>query len=97
MLVLHTTLFAPQTDDLDIGDVAAAWEILRSFRTPQMIIYNCGVEAGSSQGHKHLQLFPKQSSQDFEMWPSKAAASEGKSVRIWMRHLYLAIDINSTD
>lgn len=79
MLILHTTLFAPQTDDLDVGDLTAAWAILRQLETPQMIIYNCGVEAGSSQGHKHIQIFPRQDSEDFQMFPSKAAAGEGKS------------------
>ena len=79
MLILHTTLFVPQTNDLDIGDLAAAWAILRQIETPQMIIYNCGVEAGSSQGHKHIQIFPRQDSENFLMFPSKATSTEGKS------------------
>lgn len=81
MLILHTTLFAPQTDDLDVGDLTAAWAILRQVETPQMIIYNCGVEAGSSQGHKHIQIFPRQDSENFQMFPSKATSTEGKSFR----------------
>lgn len=79
MLVLHTTLFEPQTNDLNLSDVATVWTLLQNFQTPQMIIYNCGVEAGSSQGHKHLQLFPRQCSQDFHVWPSNSTEREGKS------------------
>ena len=78
MLILHTTLFVPQTHDLDVGDLTAAWAILRQIETPQMIIYNCGVEAGSSQGHKHIQIFPRQDSEEFPMFPSKATSTEGK-------------------
>ena len=79
MLILHTTLFAPQTNDLDIGDLTAAWAILRQIETPQMIIYNCGVESGSSQGHKHIQIFPRRDSEEFQMFPSKATSTEGES------------------
>ena len=78
MLILHTTLFAPQTDDLDSTDLATAWAISRQMKTPQMIIYNCGVESGSSQGHKHIQIFPRQDSEQFRMFPSKATSTEGR-------------------
>lgn len=81
MLILHTTLFVPQTDDLNVGDLTAAWAILRRIETPQMIIYNCGVEAGSSQGHKHIQIFPRQDSEEFQMFPSKATSTEGRFFR----------------
>ena len=79
MLILHTTLFALQTDDLDESDLAAAWAILHTIKTPQMIIYNCGVEAGSSQGHKHIQIFPRQDSGGFQPFPSKVLSTEGGS------------------
>ena len=79
MLILHTTLFQPQTDDLNETDLAAAWAILNDIKTPQMIIYNCGVESGSSQGHKHLQIFPRQDNENFSMWPSKVEDTDGIS------------------
>ena len=79
MLILHTTLFVPQTNDLDESDLKAAWAILRQIETPQMIIYNCGVEAGSSQGHKHIQIFPRLDSEKFQMFPSRATSTEGRS------------------
>lgn len=77
MLILHTTLFQPQTDDLNHRDLELAWVLLKAFKTPQMVIYNCGVESGSSQGHKHLQIFPQQNCLGFEMWPGKAASFDG--------------------
>ena len=79
MLILHTAVFALQTDDLDESDLAAAWAILHKMKTPQMIIYNCGVEAGSSQGHKHIQIFPRQDSGGFQPFPSKVLSTEGGS------------------
>jgi ATP adenylyltransferase len=58
-LVLHTNAYRPQTEALDKTDLAAAWAVLHQMEMPCMILYNCGVEAGSSQGHKHLQVIPK--------------------------------------
>lgn len=78
MLILHTTLFAPQTSDLDLRDMSIAWAMLHAFSTPQMVIYNCGVEAGSSQGHKHLQMFPRQDGGGFAMWPGKVIGMDGR-------------------
>ena len=79
MLILHTSLFVPQTEDLDLNDLTAAWVILKQIQTPQMIIYNCGVEAGSSQGHKHIQIYPRVDSGKFEMFPSRATSEKGRS------------------
>ncbi|KAH7021455.1 uncharacterized protein B0I36DRAFT_425111 [Microdochium trichocladiopsis] len=76
MYVLHTRLFAPQTDDLDVTDVSAAWDIMGNLAKsagPQMMIYNCGVDAGSSQGHKHVQIFECSSS--IELLPSRAEST----------------------
>ena len=57
--VIPTTAFEPQRDPLNVGDIAAVWEVIRKL-TPQYYIglFNCGVEAGSSVGHKHLQVIP---------------------------------------
>lgn len=80
--VLHTRLFAPQTDDLDIFDVDAAWAVMGRLAgspgaSPQMMIYNCGVDAGSSQGHKHVQIFEHRS--HITLFPSKAESTEGEA------------------
>lgn len=76
-LILHTVEFEKQEEPLSRGDFAATWEVLglleREWKASlksdkaeveverQAVIYNCGAEGGSSQGHRHLQLFPRQS------------------------------------
>ena len=77
MLILHTTLYESQTNDLNEADLTAGWGLLHAFKTPQILIYNCGIRSGCSQGHKHLQVFPRQDGGDFQMWPSKAPRDEG--------------------
>lgn len=72
MLVLPTTEFELQSDDLNHADLAAAWAFLNAYKQTKMVlIYNHGVNSGSSQGHKHLQLFPYPDKQI--LWPSKAS------------------------
>lgn len=78
MLVLPTTEFALQTDDLDMNDITAAWTVLKAIASPYMVIYNCGAGAGSSLGHKHLQLFPLPDTAAMTLFPSRA--SKTKSV-----------------
>ena len=70
-LLLHTNEFARQTDNLDEGDFSAVLEVLDHLKIPHVVIYNCGVDAGSSQGHKHLQLFPQPSPEEFVLFPSQ--------------------------
>lgn len=82
MLVIPTKEYALQTDDLDISDIEATWAVLQAFSTPSLVIYNCGINAGSSQGHKHLQLFPLPAHQ---LWPSKASSSVGKLFKRYLR------------
>lgn len=88
MLVLPTKEFALQSDDLDASDVTAAWAILHAYHTFEpLVIYNRGVNGGSSQGHKHLQLFPVPPLAPFygkaeNLWPAKATSSTEVSDRI---------------
>jgi ATP adenylyltransferase/5',5'''-P-1,P-4-tetraphosphate phosphorylase II len=57
--VIPTNTFEPQRDLLNTGDIAAVWEVIRGVDSQHHIgIFNCGVEAGSSVGHKHLQVIP---------------------------------------
>ena len=74
MLVLPTTRYAPQTDDLDLSDITAAWAVLQAIEMPLMVIYNCGPAAGSSLGHKHLQLFPLPDQKSIKLFPSLATS-----------------------
>jgi ATP adenylyltransferase len=73
-LVLHTNEFVKQTNDLNLEDWKAAWSVVSALENGVeggnvMVIYNCGVDAGSSQGHKHLQIFPLLQSKEFHCWP----------------------------
>lgn len=75
--VLHTTVFTPQSDHLNEGDFASAWDVLRRLKSRHMVIYNCGVESGSSIGHKHLQVLPRPEKGDFELFPDALGIDEG--------------------
>lgn len=68
MLLITTREFERQGDDLNLEDWRAVWGVLEKLendtdetqsRTEYVGAFNCGVNAGCSQGHKHLQLFPK--------------------------------------
>lgn len=76
-LLLTTRLFAPQTNALDATDLTATWAVLERLGSSYYAIYNCGFEAGSSQGHKHLQIFPYPTKEDltFELFPSQAKST----------------------
>lgn len=69
--ILHPKEFAEQTTDLNETDLKAAWAIIDS---SQMVLYNCGVEAGASQGHKHMQILPRPDP-GFDMFPDKDISS----------------------
>lgn len=62
---MPTNEYQPQSDALNAGDFDAGWEVLTRLRSngdnddKYMIIFNCGVESGSSVGHKHLQCIPQ--------------------------------------
>lgn len=81
MLVLPTKEFALQSDDLDASDITAAWALLHSYNSFEpLVMYNRGVNGGSSQGHKHLQLFPVPPLAPFygkadNLWPSQATSA----------------------
>ncbi|KIW33401.1 uncharacterized protein PV07_00253 [Cladophialophora immunda] len=76
-LLVITRHFAPQSDGLDLSDLSAAWAILQRFRQRYMMIYNCGFESGSSQGHKHMQFWPYPDEQelDFQLFPNAAGST----------------------
>lgn len=60
-----------------MSDLTAVYAVLRRFETHQMAIFNCGVNAGSSQGHKHMQIFARPSPKSMVLWPSQATPCEG--------------------
>ncbi|KEF53446.1 uncharacterized protein A1O9_10421 [Exophiala aquamarina CBS 119918] len=74
-VLLITKDFIPQDDPLDNRDLIAAWAVLQNFSREQyFMIYNCGYNSGSSQGHKHMQLWPYPNEKElgFELFPKKA-------------------------
>jgi sulfate adenylyltransferase (ADP) / ATP adenylyltransferase len=100
MLVLPTKEFALQSDDLDASDITAAWALLHAYNSFEpLIIYNRGVNGGSSQGHKHLQLFPVPPLAPFygkveNVWPSEATSATevaDKIPHVPFRHFVLRI------
>lgn len=82
-LVLYTNQFELQSDDLTKSDLDSAWRVLEAFpKTPSMMICSCGVDAESSQGHKHMQVFPKPGGRDFKLFPCLANLPEGDVVTV---------------
>jgi ATP adenylyltransferase/5',5'''-P-1,P-4-tetraphosphate phosphorylase II len=77
--LLHTNVFVLQSDHLSESDLSAAWNVLSRLESPHMIIYNCGFEAGSSVGHKHIQILPRPPKEEFEFFPDSIGISEGQS------------------
>jgi ATP adenylyltransferase len=76
-LILHTKEFAKQTEDLDLADFTAGLSVLKQLKEPWVLFYNCGLRAGSSQGHKHMQLIPKPRSEDFVLFPDRMNKEQG--------------------
>ncbi|KAH7313025.1 Ap4A phosphorylase II [Rhexocercosporidium sp. MPI-PUGE-AT-0058] len=77
--ILHTTVFTPQSDHLNEVDLDAAWNVLRRLKSRHMAIYNCGFEAGSSIGHKHLQVLPRPEKEEFELFPDALGVDHEKN------------------
>ena len=80
-LLLHTNEFEKQSDDLTREDWEATWSVVEAMErgienrdAEMMILYNCGVDAGSSQGHKHLQILRVEKS-DFQVWVEEVELS----------------------
>lgn len=77
--LLHTNVFVPQANHLTESDLSAAWSVLSRLENPNIVIYNCGFEGGSSVGHKHLQILPLPPKQEFDFFPNTLGISEGNS------------------
>lgn len=75
MFVLATKRYAPQTDDLNLDDFEATWSVLQALKQPQLVIYNCGAGAGSSLGHKHLQIMPLPQPDSIELFPAHTTSA----------------------
>lgn len=74
-LLITTREYHPQEEALNEGDLTAAWAVLEKFsKEKYFLIYNCGYNSGSSQGHKHMQLWPYPNEKElgFELFPNQA-------------------------
>jgi sulfate adenylyltransferase (ADP) / ATP adenylyltransferase len=81
-LLLHPKKYAPQAESLDCGDFMAAWDILdRLGETQHVGFYNCGIESGSSQPYRHIQIIPSPSSEEFLFFPDKPAMCNQLAMR----------------
>jgi ATP adenylyltransferase len=71
-LLLHPKEFAPQSGALTGDDVAATWGIFsRLDDTSYVAFYNCGIESGSSQPYRHVQIIETPHPNDFIFFPDK--------------------------
>jgi ATP adenylyltransferase/5',5'''-P-1,P-4-tetraphosphate phosphorylase II len=69
-------LYTRKGKDLDETDIAAAWAVLHAFKTPQVVVYNCGPNSGMPEGH--IEVFPQPSRDSIHLFPSKAISFKGK-------------------
>ncbi|KAK4034967.1 hypothetical protein C8A01DRAFT_18285 [Parachaetomium inaequale] len=64
--------FRRQHEELDRDDMTALWQVMSSFKQKRYLaIFNCGINAGCSRLHKHMQLFPAPAPDDFALWPDR--------------------------
>ncbi|EKD14400.1 Ap4A phosphorylase II [Drepanopeziza brunnea f. sp. 'multigermtubi' MB_m1] len=88
--LLHTNDFVPQADPLTEADLGCAWDVLQRLESGRstgtgtgtgsrryLVIYNCGFEAGSSLGHKHLQILPAPPREEFDFFPDALGIDDG--------------------
>jgi ATP adenylyltransferase/5',5'''-P-1,P-4-tetraphosphate phosphorylase II len=56
LMIVTADSYRRQHDPLDEDDLEAARMLLLSMKSPHYIFFNCGIVAGSSRKHKHLQV-----------------------------------------
>ena len=87
-LLLITKTYLPQYQALDDTDIKATWDLISQIEDESdgavesssgkprrmLAFYNCGAKAGSSQGHKHVQLMDRPNPDEigFELFPNMA-------------------------
>lgn len=71
-MLLFPKQYAPQAERLELQDFVAAWDILgRLGETSYLGFYNCGIESGSSQSYRHIQIIPVPDPEEFQFFPDK--------------------------
>jgi ATP adenylyltransferase len=100
-LLLITRRYVPQEEALDDSDLTAAWAVLQNFpRERYFLIYNCGYNSGSSQGHKHMQLWPYPNEKElgFELFTNQAQSETviAKDIaNVPLKHFVLRLPANA--
>lgn len=91
--VLPTIAFEPQKDPLNSSDIEAVWEVICSLSDKYLAIFNCGIDAGSSVGHKHLQVIPLPQHHQRGFLPQLLEQMKAEEGRLDSRDLGLSKDL----
>ncbi|KAF2668076.1 hypothetical protein BT63DRAFT_426905 [Microthyrium microscopicum] len=77
-MLLHPRKYAPQAEPLELSDFMAAWDVLPRLErnAPHVAFYNCGVESGSSQPYRHIQIIEKPLESEFLLFPDNEDMKE---------------------
>jgi ATP adenylyltransferase/5',5'''-P-1,P-4-tetraphosphate phosphorylase II len=95
LLLLTKDGFCRQYEPLELDDLKAARRVLThledAFQSPFMIFFNCGIDAGPSRMHKHMQALPHPGFQNSSLFQRMSATTdgEGDGIPFWafMRQL----------
>jgi ATP adenylyltransferase/5',5'''-P-1,P-4-tetraphosphate phosphorylase II len=69
-LMLALDSYRRQDEPLDLEILEASWQFLQQSQSSNVVIYNCGQEAGCSRYHKHMQILPRPDAKDgFSFFP----------------------------
>ncbi|KAK5047048.1 hypothetical protein LTR84_006990 [Exophiala bonariae] len=102
-LLITTREYHPQEEALNDSDLTAAWAVLGKFSKERyFIIYNCGYNSGSSQGHKHMQLWPYPDEKElgFELFPKQARSETviaDDIANVPLKHFVLRLPSNADE
>ncbi|KIV93463.1 hypothetical protein PV10_04675 [Exophiala mesophila] len=100
-LLITTKQYISQEEALTAGDLTALWAVMQTFSGRYLGIYNCGYHSGSSQGHKHMQIwpYPDEEKLGFRIFPSYATSESliADSIpKIPYKHFVLRLPANAT-
>jgi ATP adenylyltransferase/5',5'''-P-1,P-4-tetraphosphate phosphorylase II len=82
--VLPTQEYRSQEEFLNETDFQAAWSVVSRLRSKYFAIYNCGINAGRSVEHKHLQVLP----QPEYLERAPFVSNQSNQISEWMRNIF---------
>lgn len=100
-LLITTREYTSQEEALTGDDITALWAVMQSFSSRYLGIYNCGYHSGSSQGHKHMQIwpYPDEEKLGFQLFPGFATSENliaDNIPPIPYKHFVLRLPANAT-